>query len=64
MPKVTLHNTPRESTMLDYAVNVYKAGVFHVCHRYEGYSGTDVHDEVKYLKRTVYPQSEGYSLEW
>lgn len=64
MAKVTLYNETRESTVLDYAVNVYKDGVFVICHRYEGYSGVDVHDEVKYLKRVVYPKSEGYTIEW
>jgi hypothetical protein len=64
MPKVTHYAFPRESQMLDYAVNVYKNGEFVVSIRYQGYSGTDVHDEVKWLKNNQYPESEGYEIKW
>jgi hypothetical protein len=47
---------------LDYAVNVYRGDDFVTCYRYQGWSGTAVHDAVKDLRRT-YPHPE-YTLDW
>jgi hypothetical protein len=63
MAKITYLNSPRESQILDYAVNVYKDNEFVICVRYEGYSGTAVHDEVKDLSKK-YPAQQGYRIEW
>ena len=63
MAKITYLNSPRESQILDYAANVYKGNEFVICVRYEGFSGTAVHDEVKDL-RTKYPAQQGYRIEW
>jgi hypothetical protein len=63
MPKITYLDYPRESQMLDYAANIYKEGKFVICVRYEGYSGTAAHDEIKDL-RTEYPAQQGYRIEW
>lgn len=62
--KVEQYLEPRQSTMLDYAVNVYKDGVFQICHRFKGWSGTAVHEEVRFMKQNQYPVSEGWTLEW
>jgi hypothetical protein len=64
MPRVTYLNVPRESQMLDYALNIYKNDQFIVCIRYEGFSGTDVHDTVKYLKKNEYRIEEGFDIRW
>jgi hypothetical protein len=49
--------------MFDYAANVYRGNEFVICVRYEGYSGTAVHDEIKFL-REEYPAQQGYRIEW
>lgn len=59
---VKQYKRPRDSKILDYSVNVYKGDTFVVCYRYEGWSGTAVHDAVKDLRRT-YPHPE-YTLDW
>ena len=61
-PKV--YKAPRTSTMLDYAVNVYKDGEFVKCLRYQGWSGTAMMEEVRDLRHYTYKPSDGYTLEW
>lgn len=61
--KVTYHTFPLTSKMLDYAVNVYQNDTFVKCIRFEGYSGTAVEEEVRWLKKD-YPASQGYQLKW
>lgn len=58
------YNTPRKSTMLDYSVNIYKDDKFVKCLRYEGYSGTAMHEEVRDLRNYTYRADAGYRLEW
>lgn len=62
--KVSIRDTPGVSSMLDYAVNVYKDDEFVICLRYEGYSGTAMQEEILDLRRLQYKPSEGYVLEW
>ena len=62
--RVQILKTPGQSKILDYYVNVYKDGEFVECLRYEGWSGTAVHEEVRDLKRYEYPPGEGYILVW
>ena len=62
--KIQEYNEPRESTMLDYAVNIYKDGKFVKCLRYQGWSGTAMHEEVRDLRRHAYKPDDGYTLEW
>jgi len=62
--KVQTYRTPRQSTMLDYAVNIYKDGKFIKCLRYEGWSGTAMHEEVRDLRHYTYKPADGYTLEW
>lgn len=67
---VKQYKRPRQSQILDYAVNVYRGQFpsidlkndFVTCFRYEGWSGTAVHDAVKDLRR-IYPHPE-YTLDW
>lgn len=63
MNNVTKLKSPGTSTMLDYVVNIYQNGKFKVAYRYEGWSGTAVHDEVKWLRQR-FPSDKGYSLDW
>jgi hypothetical protein len=49
--------------MLDYVVNIYCKGQFVKAYRFQGFSGTAVHDEIKYLRRQ-YPEDQGYTLDW
>lgn len=58
-----LYDAPRKSTMLDYAVNVYRDGEFVVCLRHEGWSGSAVHEEMRFI-REEFPASEGYEVIW
>lgn len=62
--RIQEYNAPRQSTTLDYSVNVYKFGNFIKCLRYEGYSGMAMMDEVVDLKRYTYNPSDGYTLDW
>ena len=62
--RVQEYTVPRQSTMLDYSVNVYKDGEFVKCLRYEGYSGTAMHEEVRDLRHYTYKPADGYKLEW
>jgi hypothetical protein len=62
--QVQEYNTPRQSTMLDYSVNVYKDDLFVKSLRYQGYSGTSMHEEVRDLRNYTYRPSDGYRLEW
>jgi hypothetical protein len=50
-------------SMGHYWVEVYKNGMFYEHIEYLYFSGTAVHDEVKWLKRE-YPASEGYEVRW
>jgi hypothetical protein len=63
MRKVHTLTQPGVSQMLDYVINIYCKGRFVKAFRYEGYSGTAVHDEAKDLAKQ-YPASKGYTLEW
>lgn len=63
MPKIHVLDHPRDSSMLDYTVNIYKDGQFVKAYRYEGYSGNAMMDEVKDLNKK-YPESEGYQLKY
>jgi len=63
MARITHHKAPRQSQMFDYAANVYQGNEFVICVRYEGYSGTAVHDEIKFLRKE-YPVDKGYRIEW
>jgi hypothetical protein len=62
--QVQEYNEPRSSTMLDYSVNVYKDDLFVKSLRYQGWSGTAMHEEVRDLRHYTYKPSEGYRLEW
>ena len=57
------YDAPRESGILDYAVNIYKDDKFFLCIRYEGWSGTAVHEEIPEIKKE-YPASNGFRVEW
>jgi len=57
-------DTPGQSKMLDYHVNVYKDGEFVECLRYQGWSGTAMHEEVRDLRHYIYKPADGYTLEW
>ncbi len=61
MPKVHILDHPRNSQMLDYAINIYKDGKFVKCYRFEGFSGHAASDEAKCLSNE-YPASEGYTF--
>ena len=62
--KVQTYTTPRESTMLDYSVNIYKNGKFIKSLRYQGWSGSAMHEEVRDLRHYTYKPAVGYTLEW
>ena len=53
----------RPSAMMDYYVAILRNGVFQEGRRYENYSGTAVHDEVKWLAKQ-FPQDQGYTIQW
>ena len=63
MSNVTKLTVPGTSKMLDYVVNIYQNDVFKFAYRYQGWSGTAVHDEVKLLRRR-FPDHKGYSINW
>jgi hypothetical protein len=52
---------PRDSEALQYYVNVYRGDEFVVGLEFAGYSGTAVHEELRYLRETSYP---GCTFEW
>lgn len=61
-----IHETKQEnarSQVCHYWVEVYKNEEFFKHFEFRGYSGTEVHDVVKDLKRE-YPVSEGYEVIW
>ena len=62
--RVQEYTVPRQSTMLDYSVNIYQNDEFVKCLRYEGYSGTAMHEEVRDLRHYTYKPEDGYRLEW
>lgn len=53
----------RDSEMMDYYVAILKDGQFVEGRRYEDYSGTAVHDEVKWLAEQ-FPRDQGYIVQW
>jgi hypothetical protein len=67
MQKVNRYPTRQEHAVEGighYWVEVYKDGEFHQHIEYLWFSGTDVHDSVKYLKNFTYPATEGYEVKW
>lgn len=62
--RVQEYTVPRQSTMLDYSVNIYQNDEFVKCLRYEGYSGTAMQEEVRDLRHYTYKPEDGYRLEW
>lgn len=66
MSEVVYHSKKQENAregIGHYWVEVYKDGMFHEHIEYVMFSGTAVHDEVKWLRRK-YPASEGYEVRW
>jgi len=63
MPKVHVLDHPRQSSILDYTVNIYKDGQFVKAYRFEGYSGHAMMDEAKELQKQ-FPSDEGYQLKY
>jgi hypothetical protein len=54
----------RPSGILDYYVTVRnKQNKFVTGWRFQGYSGTAVHDEVKFISKS-YPEHKGYKIVW
>jgi hypothetical protein len=60
---ITQQTDMRPSEMMDYYVAILKDGVFFEGRRYENYSGTAVHDEVKWLAEQ-FPRDQGYAVQW
>ena len=66
MSRIVYHKTRQENAregIGHYWVEIYKNGEFFEHIEYVMFSGTEVHDEVKWLKRE-YPVSEGYEVRW
>jgi len=64
MKDVQILNTPGQSKMLDYYVNIYKDDVFVECHRFQNWSGTATQESVMDMRRYTYKPEDGYRLEW